>query len=154
MGWVIALGIIAAYVGVGMVCVPFIARRRLEAHRAGYDCESCPYRGKDEETFQNCATIWASFAWAFWPVCLLIGFPKVIATGALAKDVEKAARLKELEAEAAEQDKRIQREIAILRANDPLTMTVADFERKVVEATLVPKSSNKMFTGRLTNPFR
>lgn len=138
MGWLIFLGVVAAYGGIGMACVPFIARRRLAAHREGYRCENCTYSYRTvrtEEDMRICATAWASYAWLFWPVCVLIGFPKVIATGALAKDAEKAARLKVLEAEASEQEKRVQRELAILRANDPLTMTVADFERKVVEAT-------------------
>lgn len=156
MGWLIALGIIGGYGGIGMLCVPFIARRRLAAHREGYRCEGCPsyYRDRDERTYLGCSASWASYAWLFWPVCLMIGYPKVIATGALAKDVEKAARLKVLEAEAAEQEKRVQRELAILRGNDPLTMTKADFDRKMLDAVSKPDKIGKKTLAALHSAWK
>lgn len=147
MGWLIFLGVVAAYGGLGMACVPFIARRRLEAHREGYRCENCAYSyraDRTEEGMRVCASQWASFAWMFWPVCLLVGVPKNLAAGALTKDAEKTARLKVLEAEAAETEKRVQRELAILRGGNPDTMTVADFDRKMLEAVPTPKAQLKL----------
>ncbi len=164
MGWLIALGIMATYGGIGLLCVPFITRRRLEAHREGSRCGNCDYgySSPDERTMQTCAKMWASYAWLIWPLCLMVGLPKNIATGTLAKDAEKAKRLRVLEVaarnreeaeavEAAEREKGVQRELAILRSGNPLTMTKADFDRKMLEAD--PKPAKRTLTSRLANPF-
>ena len=133
MGWLIFLGVVTAYGGLGMLCVPFITRLRYQHHVEGWSCETCRGGPRTDEDNRECAASWASIAWLFWPLWLLTGIPKGIATGAMSKDAANAARLKVLEAEAAEQEKRVQRELSILRGNDPDTMTVADFDRKMLE---------------------
>ncbi len=124
-----------------MLCVPFITRLRYQHHVEGWSCETCRGGSRTDEDNRECAASWASIAWLIWPLWLLTGVPKVLATGAMDKDAANAARLKVLEAEAAEREKGVQRELAILRGQNPETMTKADFDRAMAES-VSPKSLN------------
>lgn len=146
MGWVIALAIIAAYVAIGLKLIPFFYRESVRKHKeykcGGYD-SIC--RRNDEDSYRECAAWGASWVWTMWPiaVAVAVNLPRSIAAGAMAKDKVDAARLKELEAEAAVREAAVQRELVILRAGDPLTMSKADFDRKMNEAGVPPKPVSK-----------
>lgn len=132
MGWFIALGIVATYIGVGLSLVPTLVRSRWRYHEDNGECmTSGCYRSNSDKSKRACSADWAAWAWMLWPFISLVTVPRSIASGTMQKDKAEAVRVKALEKENEERAARDAREVAILRASDPSTMTMADFQKQL-----------------------
>lgn len=151
----IALGIIASYIVIGVLMIPGIARHKLRNHieSGGQRCDSYhPYGytytdNHGPKEWEECAAGRAAWMWMGWPIFFAILGPTTLARKALESDRLAAVRVKELEAKAVEDAKRLELEEKVRRENDPFTMTMDGFDRKMREAvnsaTLNSKTTKK-----------
>lgn len=136
MGWFIALGIIGTYIGVGLTLVPSLVRSRWRYHEDNGSCSAIGcYRSDSDKAKRSCSADWAAWAWMLWPFISLVTVPRSIASGTMAKDKAETVRIKALEKENEARAERDAREVAILRASDPSTMTMMDFQKQLDAAS-------------------